>query len=183
VTVAAGPAAVAAAPEPASAGALSFHLPRALEAGEPPVVRDEVRLMVARPGEPLVHGRFLDLPRHLCPGDLLVVNASATIPAALSARRSDGTALELHLSTPEPPPAGRPDRWGPVEEFRYACCGASAAPRATHDAHVLAHASLSRPARGIHGCTTSDGPTMLQRTPGRRARLGATRGGSSGIFG
>jgi S-adenosylmethionine:tRNA ribosyltransferase-isomerase len=111
VTVAAGPSAVAATPAPATTGALSFDLPRALEAGEPPAVRDEVRLMVARPGEPLVHGRFLDLPRHLCPGDLLVVNASATIPAAVSARRSDGTAVELHLSTPEPPPAGRPDRW------------------------------------------------------------------------
>jgi S-adenosylmethionine:tRNA ribosyltransferase-isomerase len=91
--------------------ALSFDLPRALEAGDPPPARDEVRLMVARDGRPLVHGRFLDLPRHLRPGDLLVVNASATMPAALSARRSDGTALELHLSTPEPPPAGRPDRW------------------------------------------------------------------------
>src|SRR3954471_17608355 len=32
------------------------------------------------------------------------------------------------------------------------------------------HASLSRPARGIHGCTTSVGPTMLQRTL-RRAVL------------
>jgi S-adenosylmethionine:tRNA ribosyltransferase-isomerase len=100
----------------AGAGALSFALPRALEAGEPPAVRDEVRLMVARDGAPLVHGRFLDLPRHLRPGDLLVVNASATMPAALSARRSDGTAVELHLSTPEPPPAGRPDRW--VVELR-----------------------------------------------------------------
>jgi S-adenosylmethionine:tRNA ribosyltransferase-isomerase len=96
--------------------ALSFDLPRALEAGAPPAVRDDVRLMVARAGRPLVHGRFLDLPRHLCPGDLLVVNASATIPAALSARRSDGTAVELHLSTPEPPPAGQRDRW--VVELR-----------------------------------------------------------------
>jgi S-adenosylmethionine:tRNA ribosyltransferase-isomerase len=95
----------------AARGALSFALPHALEAGEPPAVRDQVRLMVARDGRPLVHARFLDLPRHLAPGDLLVVNASATMPAALSARTSDGTAVELHLSTPEPPPAGRPDRW------------------------------------------------------------------------
>src|SRR3954464_15257276 len=29
------------------------------------------------------------------------------------------------------------------------------------------HASLSRAARGIHGCTTSVGPTILQRTPRR----------------
>ena len=97
-------------------GALSFALPRALEAAEPPAVRDEVRLMVARADRPLAHARFLDLPRYLEPGDLLVVNTSATMPAALSARTAGGTAVELHLSTPEPPPAGRPDRW--VVELR-----------------------------------------------------------------
>jgi S-adenosylmethionine:tRNA ribosyltransferase-isomerase len=71
-----------------------------LEAHEP--ARDAVRLMVARAGEPLVHARFRDLPDHLRPGDLLVVNESATIPAALDATREDGSALTLHLSTPEP---------------------------------------------------------------------------------
>jgi len=96
-------------------GALSFALPPALEAAEPPAVRDEVRLMVAREGHPLVHARFLELPRHLRPGDLLVVNASATIPAALRAARADGTALDLHLSTPEPPAADtRPGAEAPV---------------------------------------------------------------------
>jgi S-adenosylmethionine:tRNA ribosyltransferase-isomerase len=92
---------------------LAFALPRALEAAEPPeargLARDAVRLMVARDGEPLVHARFLDLPRFLRPGDLLVVNESATLPAALKATRDDGTAVELHLSTPEPPPLGRRD--------------------------------------------------------------------------
>jgi S-adenosylmethionine:tRNA ribosyltransferase-isomerase len=86
-------------------------LPRMLEAAEPPetrgLARDAVRLMVARDGEPLVHGRFSDLPGHLRAGDLLVVNESATLPAALDARRADGTALTLHLSTPEPPARGR----------------------------------------------------------------------------
>src|ERR1700742_1086505 len=90
--------------------ALSFRLPHDLEASSPPPVRDEVRLMVASPDE-LVHTRFTELAHQLEPGDLLVVNASATLPAALSAHRSDGTAVELHLSTPEPPPAGRPARW------------------------------------------------------------------------
>ncbi len=95
--------------------ALSFALPARLEAGEPPPERDGGRLMVARQGRPLVHGRFRDLPRHLRAGDLLVVNISATLPAALPARRADGAALELHLSTPEPPPGG-PPRW--VVELR-----------------------------------------------------------------
>ena len=30
------------------------------------------------------------------------MNQSATLPAALRATRADGTAIELHLSTPEP---------------------------------------------------------------------------------
>jgi S-adenosylmethionine:tRNA ribosyltransferase-isomerase len=103
----------------AASHALSFALPRRLEASEPPAVRDQVRLMVARADRPLAHERFLDLPHHLDAGDLLVVNASATMPAALSARTPDGTAVELHLSTPEPPPAGRPDRW--IVELRRWC--------------------------------------------------------------
>jgi S-adenosylmethionine:tRNA ribosyltransferase-isomerase len=86
--------------------AVAFTLPPALEAADPPeargLPRDTVRLMVARAGEPLAHTRFKELPDHLRAGDLLVVNESATLPAALDARREDGTAVELHLSTPEP---------------------------------------------------------------------------------
>ena len=69
--------------------------------------------MVAQDGRPLVHTAFLGLPNHLRAGDLLIVNASATIPAALPARRSDGTGIDLHLSTPDP---SHPDRW--VVELR-----------------------------------------------------------------
>jgi len=96
----------------------AFALPPALEATEPPeargLARDEVRLMVAGDGEPLVHARFLDLPELLRAGDLLVVNESATLPAALRAERSDGTSLDLHLSTPDPANA---DRW--IVELRH----------------------------------------------------------------
>jgi S-adenosylmethionine:tRNA ribosyltransferase-isomerase len=87
--------------------ALSFELPARLEAATPPAVRDEVRLMVAQPGRALVHTDFLALPTQLEPGDLLVVNASATLPAAVKARRDDGTELDLHLSTPDPVHPGR----------------------------------------------------------------------------
>jgi S-adenosylmethionine:tRNA ribosyltransferase-isomerase len=89
--------------------ALAFTLPRALEAAEPPAQRDAVRLMVARDGQPLAHVRFRELPDHLRAGDLLVVNESATLPAALDARREDGAALTLHLSTPEPSSGGAVD--------------------------------------------------------------------------
>jgi len=87
--------------------ALAFELPARLEAHEPPEARglrrDHVRLMVTSRGEgTIVHTRFDELPSFLAAGDLLVVNTSATIPAALSAERPDRTALELRLSTPAP---------------------------------------------------------------------------------
>jgi S-adenosylmethionine:tRNA ribosyltransferase-isomerase len=92
---------------------------RPLEAHEPPEARglrrDEVRMMVAsRSGGGIQHARFDELPQFLEPGDLLVVNNSATLPAALAATRRDGTALELHLSTPAPDQA--PNWW--VVELR-----------------------------------------------------------------
>jgi S-adenosylmethionine:tRNA ribosyltransferase-isomerase len=86
--------------------ALRFELPARLEASAPPPARDAVRLLVARRARPLVHTGFRALPEHLCAGDLLVVNASATLPAALPARREHGAAVSLHLSTPEPPREG-----------------------------------------------------------------------------
>jgi S-adenosylmethionine:tRNA ribosyltransferase-isomerase len=46
----------------------------------------------------LEHRAFAEFPRLLAPGDLLVVNDSATLPAALDARLPDGTGLALHLS-------------------------------------------------------------------------------------
>ena len=87
--------------------ALAFELPKRLEAHEPPeargLARDDVRMLVAsRSTGELVDARFRDLPDVLSPGDLVVVNTSATLPAALPAERPDGTALGLHLATPVP---------------------------------------------------------------------------------
>jgi len=81
--------------------ALAFTLTPANEAAAPPAERDEVRLMVAERGHPLVHDMFRGLPGHLRPGDLLVVNTSTTMPAALPAGE-----LTLHLSTPVPAAEG-----------------------------------------------------------------------------
>ena len=83
---------------------LDFDLPPELEAGEPPeargLARDEVRLLVSyRARNRVVHARFGELERFLEPGDLLVINTSGTLNAALHAVRADGEALELHLST------------------------------------------------------------------------------------
>lgn len=84
--------------------ALEFALPAELEASEPPeargLARDEVRLMVSyRPDNRVVHVRFRDLPDFLADGDVLVINTSGTMNAALDAIRADGTPIELHLST------------------------------------------------------------------------------------
>jgi S-adenosylmethionine:tRNA ribosyltransferase-isomerase len=82
----------------------TYDLPTALEASEPPeargLTRDAVRMLVAyRSSGPLVPSSFVFLPRFLDPGDLLVVNTSGTIPAAIDATDDDGNALVVHLST------------------------------------------------------------------------------------
>jgi S-adenosylmethionine:tRNA ribosyltransferase-isomerase len=59
--------------------------------------RDDVRLLTAG-ADGLTDGRFGDLPRSLRPGDLLVVNTSATMPASL---RADG-GLRVNVSTELP---------------------------------------------------------------------------------
>lgn len=83
---------------------MEFDLPEELEAGMPPeargLARDEVRLMVSyRQDNRVQHSRFTQLGNFLRAGDLLVVNTSGTMHAALNATRADGMPLELHLST------------------------------------------------------------------------------------
>jgi S-adenosylmethionine:tRNA ribosyltransferase-isomerase len=90
--------------ESQSLPSLDFELPPELEAGEPPeargLERDEVRLMVSYASDDrVVHSRFKDLEDFLEAGDVLVINTSGTMNAALEAEREDGTMLELHLST------------------------------------------------------------------------------------
>lgn len=83
---------------------LSFELPPRLEAGEPAeargLTRDAVRMLVAeRSSGRLTHSTFSALPSFLQPGDLVVVNTSTVIPAAITASSEDGTLLMVHLST------------------------------------------------------------------------------------
>lgn len=59
--------------------------------------RDQVRLLVSDHNGHR-HARFFDLPEYLEEGDVLVVNRSATIPAALPAL-AGGAPFRLHLST------------------------------------------------------------------------------------
>ncbi len=82
-----------------------FTLPAELEAHDPPeargLPRDGVRMLVSRTASGEVsHHRFGDLPGLLLPGDLLVVNTTATLPAQVRARGRDG--LAVHFSGPRP---------------------------------------------------------------------------------
>jgi S-adenosylmethionine:tRNA ribosyltransferase-isomerase len=79
-------------------------LPHYLEAAEPPEARglrrDEIRLLVSDIArDSIEHAQFFDLPRWLAPGDLLVVNTSATLKAAINAKSENGEVCELHVST------------------------------------------------------------------------------------
>ena len=82
---------------------IEFTLPAELEAHDPPEARgtprDSVRMLVSRAttGQ-LSHHRFGELPGLLRPGDLIVVNTSGTLPAAVAA----GEGLTVHFSTAMP---------------------------------------------------------------------------------
>lgn len=84
-----------------SSPSLEFERPSELAATVPPeargVGRDGVRLLVTDAAGNC-HRSFRDLPGLLEPGDLLVVNESATLPASLPARGGAGE-FRLNLST------------------------------------------------------------------------------------
>jgi len=87
--------------------ALAFELAPDLEAHEPPeargVPRDGVRMLVARRLDGSIeHRTFSELPELLAPGDVLAINVSATIPAAVPARRRDGEQVRVHFATRAP---------------------------------------------------------------------------------
>ena len=85
---------------------LAFDLPTTGEATSPPeargLARDDVRLLVARAPGDITHTRFTHLADHLEPGDLLVVNDSATLPSAVDGARGDGAPVTVHFSGPLP---------------------------------------------------------------------------------
>ena len=101
---------------------LRFDRPDELQATAPPEAqgrrRDDVRLLVSTPNGHH-HAMFRDLPRFLQPGDLVVVNDSATLPASLSAKGDVGTFV-LNVSTRFGPklwltePRWATDRPGPL---------------------------------------------------------------------
>jgi S-adenosylmethionine:tRNA ribosyltransferase-isomerase len=102
----------------------AFELPDDLIAESPPetrgIARDEVRMLVAsRATRELVDTTFRNLPDFVAPGDLLVVNTSATVPAAVDT----ADRRVVHFSTELPDGDG--SRW--VVEVRRSC-GAGSLP-------------------------------------------------------
>ena len=85
---------------------IRFDLPPSLEATEPPELtlgrRDAVRLMVSRDIDPPIHAHAHELARFLDPGDLVVINTSATVPAAVDAAARGGEFVIVHFSTELP---------------------------------------------------------------------------------
>jgi len=82
--------------------AAAFALPGSLVATAPPesrgLSRDGVRMLVASAAG-IEHRMARALPAVLRPGDLLVINTSETLPAALRGVTGAGDLVEVHLST------------------------------------------------------------------------------------
>jgi S-adenosylmethionine:tRNA ribosyltransferase-isomerase len=84
----------------------TFVLPPELAATEPPELRsgrrDAVRMLVSIGDDEPAPSTARDLSTWLREGDLVVINTSATIPAALDAVTPDGRPVVVHLSTELP---------------------------------------------------------------------------------
>lgn len=85
---------------PLSLDQFDFALDPARIAQTPIQPRDHSRLMHLAPGQAPAHYGFLDLPKLLRRGDLLVVNQTQVIPARLHLTRPTGGKVELLLHTP-----------------------------------------------------------------------------------
>ncbi len=147
---------------------LDFTLPPELEASEPPeargLARDEVRLMVSyRADDRVEHRQFRDLDAVLRAGDVLVINTSGTLNAALNVTdTATDAAFELHLSTRLPA-----DLW--VVEVR-AQCGSTTAP------HYHAQAgTVYRLPNDANGTLDATATLLTPYNTQDRANGGATR--------
>ncbi|PIR16174.1 MAG: tRNA preQ1(34) S-adenosylmethionine ribosyltransferase-isomerase QueA [Elusimicrobia bacterium CG11_big_fil_rev_8_21_14_0_20_64_6] len=79
-------------------GDFDYEYPESLIASAASEPRDSARLMVLnRAEERLEHGIFRDLPRHLKPGDCLVLNRTKVMPCRLFGKKTTGGKADLLL--------------------------------------------------------------------------------------
>lgn len=78
-----------------------YELPEGVIAQKPAVPRDSAKLLVdAGADRPPQHLTVANLPDHLGPGDVVVVNETSVIPARLPLRKVTGGAVEVLLLEP-----------------------------------------------------------------------------------
>lgn len=88
-------------PPPLATELFDYALPPELIAQTPAAKRDQSRLLVVdRAHRSITHQVFSDLPEFLRPGDCLIRNSAAVLPARLFAKRSGGGACECLLLRP-----------------------------------------------------------------------------------
>lgn len=75
---------------------IDYHLPEELIAQKPVEPRDSARLLVAE-ADRILHRHVSDLPDHLGPGDVVVVNNTRVLPARLQLQRRTGGSAEVLL--------------------------------------------------------------------------------------
>ena len=75
----------------------SYHAPEELIAQQPPEDRGASRLLRLPAAGAFQDRQFADLPELLNPGDLVVVNDTAVLPARLFGRKDSGAAVEMLL--------------------------------------------------------------------------------------
>lgn len=111
-----------------------YALPPEQIAQEPAARRGDARMLVLRGASALVHARARDLPQHLDPRALLVVNDSRVVPARV---RVDHRGKELELLVCDPRPG-----LGPGAMFRAWVRGAKrlkAGDAVRHGEHVAVY--------------------------------------------
>jgi S-adenosylmethionine:tRNA ribosyltransferase-isomerase len=93
---------VTAAALPVDRGTLAEGAPATSPPEARGIARDGVRMLVASAGEGLRSTVARQLPAVLRPGDLVVLNTSDTLPAALRGVTAAGERVAVHLSTVDP---------------------------------------------------------------------------------
>ncbi|WP_346767882.1 S-adenosylmethionine:tRNA ribosyltransferase-isomerase [Streptomyces sp. 196(2019)] len=141
--------------------------------------RDDVRLLVTR-GTEVSHHAFRELPGQVRAGDVLVVNTSATLPAAVNGRVG-GERVVVHFST-----RGEDGRW--AVELRAPGGSGATGPRPGGPAGAVVRLPggrelvLEEPMGGVLSAGNALPTTRSRRAPGHTPALapGGTEAGAVG---